>query len=77
MQEEKSFMAYMLFDPNIRGKVCLLFHCHLMERLVNFALVFFYALQMASHLLTQLSASALSPLALAFCIPVRLMYLKQ
>lgn len=39
---KKYFMAYMLFDLNIRGKICLLFHCHLTERLMNSALVFFY-----------------------------------
>lgn len=77
VQKEKSFMAFMLFDPNPGGKVSLLFHCHLTERLVNFALVFLYSLQMASHLLTQLSVSALSSVALAFCTPVRLKYLKQ
>lgn len=76
--EEKYFMACMLFDLNIRGKVCFLFHRHLTERLVNFVLVSFYSLQInGSHLLTELSASALPSVPLALCNPARLMYLKQ
>ena len=49
-------MAFMLFDPNPGGKVSLLFHCHLTERLVNFALVFLY------------SANGKSPFNSALCL---------
>lgn len=34
--EEKYFMAYNLFDLNIRGKMCRLCPCHFAERLENF-----------------------------------------
>lgn len=57
--EEKYFMAYNLFDLNIRGKICRLCPCHFTERLENFP-QFSFTPPDDSSLLTDLSAFILS-----------------